>query len=100
MANMKQASWPLFFCNCKRLKKTINFVTVDGKGGALMTKKSIRAKFAVTIGIVIAILQYGYTIWIAPLFSSAQFSSVINIVVILGTIWLIYLLFKRTYPDF
>lgn len=65
-----------------------------------MTNKSIRAKFALTLGIVIAILQYCYTIWIAPLFSSPQASSVTNVVAILGVIWLVDLIFKRIYPDF
>lgn len=61
---------------------------------------STKAKFALTVGIVIGIIQYVYTMFVAPMFSSTQVSSIINILINIVAVLLVYLIFNRLYDDF
>ncbi|MBF7138833.1 MULTISPECIES: hypothetical protein [Lactobacillaceae] len=61
---------------------------------------SAKAKFALTVGIVIGVIQYVYTMFVAPMFSSTQVSSIIKVVIDIVAVLLVYLIFNRLYDDF
>ena len=59
---------------------------------AIMSNK---AKFALTTGITVAIVQYVYTIFFEPLTKSNQLNAMINIIIILLIPLIIYMVFKN-----
>lgn len=56
---------------------------------------SNKAKFALTTGITVAIVQYIYTIFLDPIIKSNQINAMINVIIILLTILIIYTIFKN-----
>nr|AFZ81804.1 hypothetical protein [Lactiplantibacillus plantarum] len=56
---------------------------------------SNKAKFALTTGITVAIVQYVYTIFLEPLIKSNQLNAMINIIIILLILLIIYMIFKN-----
>lgn len=56
---------------------------------------SNKAKFALTTGIIVAIVQYVYTIFLEPLIKSNQLNAMINIIIILLILLIIYMIFKN-----
>ena len=56
---------------------------------------SNKAKFALTTGITVAIVQYIYTIFLDPIIKSNEINAMINVIIILLTILIIYTIFKN-----